>query len=60
MIWGIIHKQLDQIEEVDMRLSVMKPLTADWIIDFYHYMPRFLSMVFMRLVSRTCILPVAM
>ena len=21
-----------------MRLSVMKPLTADWIIDFYHYM----------------------
>ena len=37
---GIIHKQLeDQIEEeVDMRLSVMKPLTADWTIDFYHYM----------------------
>ena len=37
---GIIHKQLeDQIEEeVDIRLSVMKPLTTGWIIDFYHYM----------------------
>ena len=55
---GIIYKQLDRIEEVDMRLPVMKPLTADWIIDFYYYMPRFLSMVFMRLVSRSCMLPV--
>ena len=37
---GIIHKQLkDQIEEeVDMCLPVIKPLTVDWIIDFYHYM----------------------
>ena len=60
---GIIYKQLeDQIEEeVDMRLSVMKPLTAGWIIDFittWRLIPRFLSMVFMQLVSRTCMLPV--
>ena len=58
---GIIHKQLeDQIEEeVDIRLSVMKPLTAGWIIAFittWRPIPRFLLMVFMWPVSRTCVL----
>lgn len=55
---GIICKQLEEEieEEVDMRLSVMKPLTANWIIDFYHYMERFLSMVLMLQASRTCML----
>ena len=40
MVWGITHKQLeDQVEEeVDICLSVMKPLTAEWIIDFCHCM----------------------
>ena len=35
----VIRKQLeDQVEvEVDMRLSVMKPLVGNWIIDMYHY-----------------------
>ena len=35
----VIRKQLeDQVEvEVDMSLSVMKPLVGNWIIDMYHY-----------------------
>ena len=36
---SIIEKQLedDVEEEVDMRLSIMKPLSAKWIIDLYRY-----------------------
>ena len=37
--WEVIRKQLeDQVEvEVNMRLSVMKPLVGNWIIAMYHY-----------------------
>ena len=36
----IIKKQLDDgiEEEVDMRLSIMKPLSARWIIELYYYL----------------------
>ena len=36
----IIRKQLDDgiEEEVDMRLSIMKPLSAHWIIELYSYL----------------------
>ena len=36
---NIISTQLenDKTEPVDMRLSIMKPLTAQWMIDLYHY-----------------------
>jgi len=35
----IIEKQLEDgiEEEVDMRLSIMKPLSAKWMIELYHY-----------------------
>ena len=35
----LIYKQLeDNIEEdINMRLSIMKPLSATWIIEMYHY-----------------------
>ena len=37
---GIIRKQLDDgiEEDVDMRLSIMKPLSAQWIIELYFYL----------------------
>ena len=36
---GVICKQLDDgIEEVDMRLSEMKPFSAQWMIDLYYYL----------------------
>ena len=36
----IISKQLEEgtEEDVDMRLSVMKPLSANWMIELYHYL----------------------
>ena len=36
---ALICKQLEDNveEEVDMRLSIMKPLSATWIIEMYHY-----------------------
>ena len=36
---SIIHKQLEEQKEeaVDLRLSIMKPLSAQWIVQFYHY-----------------------
>lgn len=40
-VWysNIILKQLEDgtTEDVDMRMSVMKPLTAQWVIEMYHY-----------------------
>ena len=43
----LIYKQLgdNDEEEVDMQLSIMKPLSATWIIKMYHYFQTHLSII---------------
>ena len=44
---NIICNQLDTglHEEVDMRMSTMKPLTAQWMIDLYNYISSKLDII---------------